>query len=127
MIKFLKGLCNMSADNKLPTVENDQSDIERARERLKKMQLECEKNENQEPRAVQIEEKKGQIYNLVQPTVTLDDDVILSTATRVQLDEGMAKLRFHKTIYKDWNFGAVDKQGRSVILNFLGCQVQEKP
>ncbi len=84
------------------------------------MQLECEKNENQEPRAVQIEEKKGQIYNLVQPTVTLDDDVILSTATRVQLDEGMAKLRFHKTIYKDWNFGAVDKQGRSVILNFFG-------
>ncbi|OOF41472.1 AAA family ATPase [Rodentibacter rarus] len=53
------------------------------------------------------------------PQVTLDD-VILSMSTRVQLEEGMAKLRFHKIIYEDWNFGSIDKQGRSVILNFFG-------
>ncbi len=47
--------------------------------------------------------------------------MILSIATRVQLDEGLAKLKFHKTIYEDWNFGSVDKQGRSVILNFYGA------
>lgn len=53
-------------------------------------------------------------------TVSLDKDVILSQSTRLQLDEAIAKTRFHKTIYEDWNFGSVDKQGRSLILNFFG-------
>jgi SpoVK/Ycf46/Vps4 family AAA+-type ATPase len=66
-------------------------------------------------------EVQNHSYAIVKPTVTLDDDVILSVATRVQLDEGIAKLRFHKMIYEDWNFGSVDKQGRSVILNFFGA------
>lgn len=51
--------------------------------------------------------------------VTLDD-VVLSTNTRTQLEEGMAKLKFHKTIYEDWGFGAIDRQGKAVILNFFG-------
>lgn len=58
-------------------------------------------------------------FQASQANVTLDD-VVLSPKTRVQLEEGMAKLRFHKTIYQDWNFASVDKQGRSVILNFFG-------
>ena len=32
----------------------------------------------------------------------------------------MAKLRFHKIIYEDWNFQKIDKQGKAVILNFFG-------
>ncbi|MCF7521676.1 ATP-binding protein [Neisseria sp. ZJ106] len=54
-----------------------------------------------------------------QPQYKLED-VILSSATRTQLEEGMAKLRFHKIIYEEWNFASVDKQGKSVILNFYG-------
>lgn len=59
-------------------------------------------------------------YQVTYPTVNLDKDVILSKETRVQLDEAIAKLKFHQTIYDTWGFGEVDKQGRSVILNFFG-------
>jgi len=50
----------------------------------------------------------------------LDTDVILTTHTRNELEESLAKLKFHKVIYEDWGFSEVDKLGRSSILNFYG-------
>lgn len=50
----------------------------------------------------------------------IDNDLILSAETRLQIDECMAKIKFHKQIYFDWNFKSVDPMGRSVILNFFG-------
>jgi SpoVK/Ycf46/Vps4 family AAA+-type ATPase len=54
------------------------------------------------------------------PRHQLDRDVILSHPTAVQLQECLAKLRFHKTIYKDWNFESVDPMGLCTVLNFYG-------
>jgi SpoVK/Ycf46/Vps4 family AAA+-type ATPase len=54
------------------------------------------------------------------PRFTLDKDVILSHSTRSSLDECMARLRFHKTIYQEWNFSVVDPMGTTAILNFYG-------
>lgn len=51
---------------------------------------------------------------------TLDKDVILSAATRTALDECLARLRFHHTIYRQWNFASVDPMGMTAILNFYG-------
>lgn len=59
-------------------------------------------------------------FTISMPQVSLDKDVVLSEKTRVQLEEGLAKLKYHKKIYQEWNFGSVDRQGRSVILNFFG-------
>lgn len=64
-------------------------------------------------------QKKVKIFNVTEPKVTLKD-VVLSNQTQLQIEEGMAKLRFHKIIYEDWNFAEVDKQGKTVILNFFG-------
>ena len=64
-------------------------------------------------------EKNSLVYQLDTPRLCLDE-VILSKSTRLQLEEGMAKLRFHKIIYEDWNFQKIDKQGKAVILNFFG-------
>lgn len=50
----------------------------------------------------------------------LADDVILSASTRLQLDECLARLRFHRKIYEDWGFAAVDPMGMTAILNFYG-------
>lgn len=50
----------------------------------------------------------------------LDDDLILPANTRLEFEESLAKIRFHRTIYLDWGFGAVDPMGRSTILNFYG-------
>ena len=50
----------------------------------------------------------------------LDTDVILTAHTRNELEESLAKLKFHKVIYEDWGFSEVDKLGRSSILNFYG-------
>lgn len=61
-----------------------------------------------------------QNFTVTQPQLTLEN-VVLSKTTLLQLEEGMAKLRFHKTIYHDWNFSTVDKQGKTVILNFFGA------
>ena len=87
---------------------------------MQKFQTEREEN-NITEEFTEERDRQNSIFQIVQPIVTLDNDVILSTATRVQLDEGLAKLKFHKTIYEDWNFGSIDKQGRSVILNFYGA------
>lgn len=54
------------------------------------------------------------------PRHQLDRDVILSHSTALQLKECLAKLRFHKTIYKDWNFESVDPMGLCTVLNFYG-------
>ncbi|MGM3185254.1 ATP-binding protein [Dickeya oryzae] len=54
------------------------------------------------------------------PRFTLDKDVILSQSTRTALDECLARLRFHKTIYEQWNFACVDPMGVTAILNFYG-------
>lgn len=64
-------------------------------------------------------EKNSILYQIDIPRLCLDE-VILSKSTRLQLEEGMAKLRFHKIIYEDWNFQKIDKQGKAVILNFFG-------
>lgn len=50
----------------------------------------------------------------------LAHDVILSNKTRLQLDECLARLRFHKKIYEDWGFATVDPMGMTAILNFYG-------
>lgn len=122
MVKIFRGIFKMN------TIEQDQPaevsknyDLEQARQRLQQFHSEREKNAPQELEVDQVKEKTSQIYAAVQPAVTLDGHVILSATTRVQLDEGIAKLRFHKIIYDDWNFGSVDKQGRSIILNFFGA------
>lgn len=66
------------------------------------------------------EERTFSAFCVENPKVTLNKDVILSASTRLELEEGLAKLRFHKIIYNDWGFSAVDQQGKSVILNFFG-------
>ena len=123
IFKFLNGIFNMENQNTATIAQQKDtflSELDVARQRLQQFQAEREQNSAPEPESMQPKETVNQAYTVMQPTVTLDDDVILSAATRVQLDEGMAKLRFHKTIYQDWNFASVDKQGRSVILNFFG-------
>ena len=54
------------------------------------------------------------------PRYKLDRDVILSDTTAVQLTECLAKLRFRRTIYVDWNFAAVDPMGLCTVINFYG-------
>ncbi|MFM0227410.1 ATP-binding protein [Paraburkholderia dipogonis] len=54
------------------------------------------------------------------PRFELGRDVILPDSTRVQLEECIAKIDFHRQIYIDWGFGAVDPMGHSTILNFYG-------
>lgn len=55
------------------------------------------------------------------PRYKLDSDVILSDTTSLQLTECLAKLRFHRTIYIDWNFSSVDPMGLCTIMNFYGA------
>ncbi len=60
------------------------------------------------------------IYHAQTSKYHLDTDVILSAHTRNELEESLAKIKYHKIIYEDWGFGDVDKLGRSSILNFYG-------
>lgn len=55
-----------------------------------------------------------------EPRFLLDKDVVLSLSTKVALDECLARLRFHHTIYNAWNFASVDPMGMTAILNFYG-------
>lgn len=50
----------------------------------------------------------------------LDRDVILSENTSLQVTECLARLRFHRTIYVDWNFAAADPMGLCTVINFYG-------
>ncbi|MDN2715248.1 MULTISPECIES: ATP-binding protein [unclassified Janthinobacterium] len=54
------------------------------------------------------------------PRYKLGNDVILSEATALQLKECLAKLRFRRTIYVDWNFASVDPMGLCTVINFYG-------
>lgn len=85
------------------------------KEKLKALQKERDMNTRNS-----ASDAETMFYSLSYPGVNLDDDIILSVSTRLQLHEGIAKIRFHKKIYEEWNFGSVDKQGKSVILNFYG-------
>ena len=96
----------------------ESTELERARARLKKFQ---EEKEEFLSVAEKTDAPQTSVYQISKPTLNLNNDVVLSKNTRIQIDEGLAKLKFHKTIYEDWNFGSVDKQGRSVILNFYGA------
>jgi len=120
MKKMIKELFSVGNEKQISEIEDNILSLEKARERLQKFQTEREEN-NIAEESFEEKESHNSVFQIVQPIVTLDNDVILSTATRVQLDEGLAKLKFHKKIYEDWNFGSVDKQGRSVILNFYGA------
>lgn len=66
------------------------------------------------------ESKPDIVYIAKTPQYQLNTDVILSATTQNQLEESLAKIKFHKIIYDDWGFGEVDKLGRSSILNFYG-------
>jgi SpoVK/Ycf46/Vps4 family AAA+-type ATPase len=57
---------------------------------------------------------------LREPRFNLTRDVVLPARTRLQLDECLARLRFHTKIYQDWGFAAVDPMGMTAILNFYG-------
>jgi len=59
-------------------------------------------------------------YELRDPRINLDDDVVLAPETRRMFEEAIGSMRHHKTIYSDWGFGAVDPMGRNMILNFYG-------
>jgi len=54
------------------------------------------------------------------PRYRLDRDVILSETTSLQVTECLARLRFHRTIYVDWNFAAADPMGLCTVINFYG-------
>ena len=59
-------------------------------------------------------------FHIKTPRFTLEKGVILSERTRMQLDECLARLRFHEEIYDGWGFAEVDPMGRTAILNFYG-------
>jgi SpoVK/Ycf46/Vps4 family AAA+-type ATPase len=59
-------------------------------------------------------------YIAIEPNFTLDKDLVVSKTTRLQLDEAVAKIKYHKKIYQDWNFISVDPLGANTILNFYG-------
>ena len=59
-------------------------------------------------------------FELRNPRITLEEEVILAPETRRMFDEAIGAMRHHKTIYTDWGFGAVDPMGRNMILNFYG-------
>lgn len=65
-------------------------------------------------------QNKGVVYQAKDSQYHLDSDVILSATTKNELEESLAKIKFHKVIYEEWEFGVVDKLGRSSILNFYG-------
>jgi len=69
--------------------------------------------------------KKGEVsemveYNATEPSTTLDKNVILSKATELQLEETIAKIKYHRQIYDNWNFKSIDPCGKTIILNFYG-------
>jgi AAA+ superfamily predicted ATPase len=59
-------------------------------------------------------------FELRTPRITLENDVVLAPQTRRMFDEAIGAMRYHKTIYTDWGFGAVDPSGRNMVINFYG-------
>ncbi|MGI6198870.1 MAG: ATP-binding protein [Candidatus Cloacimonadaceae bacterium] len=54
------------------------------------------------------------------PRYCIEHDVILDPTTRVRIEEAINKIKYHKTIYKDWGFEAVDPDGSGLSLNLYG-------
>lgn len=50
----------------------------------------------------------------------LNEHLILSPATRLQFDECLTRLRYHRVIYDDWGFSEVDSMGRSLVISLQG-------
>ena len=50
----------------------------------------------------------------------LEQHLILSHQTQLSLQECIAKLKYHRKIYDEWNFKSVDPNGASLIINFYG-------
>lgn len=90
--------------------------IAKAKARLEQIKSELKNNTKDDG----DKKPSHQAFYISLPQVNLDKDVVLSEKTRVQLEEGLVKIKYHTKIYEEWNFGSVDKQGRSVILNFFG-------
>lgn len=65
-------------------------------------------------------EKKSANFTIRRPIYTLEEDVILPDVTAVRIKECLAKLKYHKKMYYDWNFKSVDPLGMGTILNFYG-------
>lgn len=47
-------------------------------------------------------------------------DVVLTEATRLEVEEALAKVRHHELIYEVWGFGAADPAGRGATINLHG-------
>lgn len=59
-------------------------------------------------------------HELRTPSITLESNVVLAPETRRMFEEAIGAMRYHKTIYTDWGFGAVDPMGRNMVLNLYG-------
>lgn len=59
-------------------------------------------------------------HKVREPSVSLEDDVVLAPETRRMFEEAIGALQHHKTIYTDWGFGDVDPTGRNMIINLYG-------
>ncbi len=59
-------------------------------------------------------------FTVKTPLYRLESDVILPQNTTLQIQECLAKLKYHRKIYHEWNFKAVDPLGMGTILNFFG-------
>lgn len=59
-------------------------------------------------------------FEVRQPRITLEDDLVLPAQTQRMFEEAIGAMRHHKTIYSDWGFGVVDSSGRNMILNLYG-------
>lgn len=59
-------------------------------------------------------------YEIRTARVTLENGVVLAPTTRQMLEEAIGAIKYHKVIYSDWGFGAVDPMGRNLIINFYG-------
>jgi SpoVK/Ycf46/Vps4 family AAA+-type ATPase len=59
-------------------------------------------------------------FNSMSALFTIDKDLILNTETKNHLEEAIAKIKWHRKIYDEWDFASVDPLGKSSILNFYG-------
>jgi SpoVK/Ycf46/Vps4 family AAA+-type ATPase len=72
------------------------------------------------PSTPEIKTVHDSAYELRTPRINLEDDVILNGDTQRMFDEAIGAMRYHKIIYSDWGFNAVDPTGRNLILNLYG-------
>lgn len=64
-----------------------------------------------------VKEKK---YLVSAANFLLERDLIVNPDTTNHLEEALAKIKWHRKIYEEWNFASVDPLGRTSILNFYG-------